>query len=602
MNSFIKIFDLLTYSERKYAFMLIGMILMMALLDMLGVASILPFMAVVSNPKLVENNILLNSAFHMVRAIGFNSMQEFHFTLGIFVFFVLVTSLGFKALTTYAQTRFALMGEYRLAMRLVESYLNHPYSWFLSHNSADLSKVILSEVSLVIYHAVQPAMVIMAQSATALMILVLLLVVDPTLALLVGVVLGIVYLAISMFMSGLLKRLGLECAQANQMRFTILSEAFGAIKEVKVGSLECTYAQRFAAPAKVYANGQAMVHIIAQMPRFALEAIAFGGLLLVMLYIMRQSGSLTAALPIITLYAFAGYRLMPALQQIYGAVSQLRYASQGLERLHQDLKCLNSKKNINSKINWEVEPICLKEEIVLNNVSYSYPNVDELAIKALNLVIPAHSTTGFVGTTGSGKTTTIDLILGLLEPQEGHLTIDGVAITDRNRHQWQRSIGYVPQHIFLADDTVAANIAFGVDPKFIDKKSVVRAAKLAKLHDYILHDLSHGYNTTVGERGVRLSGGQRQRLGIARALYHNPQILILDEATSSLDNLTEQAVMDAVNDLEDQVTIIMIAHRLSTVRRCNKIYLLDHGEIKAGGSYDELCLISDEFAAMAKGT
>lgn len=153
MNSFIKIFDLLTYSERKYAFMLIGMILMMALLDMLGVASILPFMAVVSNPKLVENNILLNSAFHMVRAIGFNSMQEFHFTLGIFVFFVLVTSLGFKALTTYAQTRFALMGEYRLAMRLVESYLNHPYSWFLSHNSADLSKVILSEVSLVIYHA-----------------------------------------------------------------------------------------------------------------------------------------------------------------------------------------------------------------------------------------------------------------------------------------------------------------------------------------------------------------------------------------------------------------------------------------------------------------
>jgi ABC-type multidrug transport system fused ATPase/permease subunit len=200
---------------------------------------------------------------------------------------------------------------------------------------------------------------------------------------------------------------------------------------------------------------------------------------------------------------------------------------------------------------------------------------------------------------GSGKTTTVDLILGLLEAQSGILSIDGQVVDSSNRRQWQKSIGYVPQQIYLADDTVSANIAFGIDPSSVDPQAVERAAKIANLHDFVVGNLPLGYKTTVGERGVRLSGGQRQRIGIARALYHKPDVLILDEATSALDNLTEQAVMEAVHKLSHSITIILIAHRLSTVRECDEIFLLEDGVVKAKGTFDELLGSSDQFRAMA---
>ena len=241
----------------------------------------------------------------------------------------------------------------------------------------------------------------------------------------------------------------------------------------------------------------------------------------------------------------------------------------------------------------------LSQVIELKHVSYRYPNAAHPALKGVNVTIPANSKVGFVGSTGSGKTTTVDVILGLLEPQEGHLSIDGLPIPAANCRQWQRVIGYVPQHIFLADDSVAANIAFGVNPNDIDQRAIERAAEIAKLHKFVVNDLPQGYATTVGERGVRLSGGQRQRIGIARALYHNPQVLILDEATSALDNLTEQKVMEAMNNLGHDVTIIIIAHRLSTVRKCDQIYLLEQGEVKAHGTFEELNQANEQFRAMA---
>jgi ATP-binding cassette, subfamily B, bacterial PglK len=331
------------------------------------------------------------------------------------------------------------------------------------------------------------------------------------------------------------------------------------------------------------------------VPRFALEAIAFGGMLLLILYLMARSGSFAGALPIIALYAFAGYRLMPALQQIYDAFTQLRFAGPALDALHQDLSSLQAADAQHGPLS----PLLLTQAIELNQVSYRYPNAPHPALKGIDLTIPAHSTVGFVGATGSGKTTMVDVILGLLEPQEGHLSVDGLPITAAKRRQWQRAIGYVPQHIYLADDSVAANIAFGVNPKDIDPQAVERAAKIANLHEFVVNDLPQSYATTVGERGVRLSGGQRQRIGIARALYHNPQVLILDEATSALDNLTEQAVMEAVNNLGHDITIILIAHRLSTVRQCDQIYLLERGEVKAGGTYEELAASNQQFKAMA---
>jgi ABC-type multidrug transport system fused ATPase/permease subunit len=224
----------------------------------------------------------------------------------------------------------------------------------------------------------------------------------------------------------------------------------------------------------------------------------------------------------------------------------------------------------------------------LKNIYYNYPNTSRTALKDVSFSIPAKTTVGLVGATGSGKTTTVDIILGLLEPQKGTLEVDGTVIKSQNSRSWQKSIGYVPQNIFLADDTVAANIAFGVDTKDINQDVVEKVAKIANLHNFVIEELNDQYQTTIGERGVRLSGGQRQRIGIARALYHNPQILILDEATSALDNQTEQAVMEAVNNLSKNVTIILIAHRLNTVKNCDIIYKLDKGRLIGKKTFDEI--------------
>ena len=330
----VKLLALLTPAERKRTAVLMSMILVMAFLDMLGVASILPFIAVLADPEVVQSNPVLKMVFISSRHIGIETTEQFLFALGALVFVLLVTSLAFKALTTYAQTRFALMREYSIARRLIEGYLHQPYSWFLNQHSADLGKTILSEVGIVIGNAMLPIMTLMAQSAVALALLILLVIVDPLLALTIGMVLGLSYVGIFAVMSGWLKRLGQARIDANKERFTVVSEAFGASKEVKVGGLEQAYIQRFSKPAEIYAKGQASATVIAQMPRFALEAVAFGGLLLLILYLMAGSGDFAGALPIIALYAFAGYRLMPSLHQFYLALTQLRFAGSALDALH----------------------------------------------------------------------------------------------------------------------------------------------------------------------------------------------------------------------------------------------------------------------------
>ncbi|MDA7840054.1 ABC transporter ATP-binding protein/permease [Luminiphilus sp.] len=575
--------------------MLMGMILLMALLEALGVASVLPFMALLANPELVQTNAVLSAAFIASRHLGILTHQQFLFASGVLVFVVLVSSLLFKALTTYAQIRFALMREYSITSRLVECYLHQPYSWFIGQHSADLGKTILSEVAAVVETGMVPLLTLVSQTAVVFAMLVLLIIVDPLLALSAGAVLGLAFAGIYAGMRGGLKRLGQVRVDSNQGRFKAVSEAFGSAKELKVGGLEQVYLRRYAEPARIFANGQTAARVITQLPRFALEAIAFGGMLLLTLYLMAKNDGFAAALPIIALYAFAGYRLMPALQQIYGAIALLRYAGPAVDALHKDLSGLRAVDADRGKIT----PLPLIQAIRLEQVSYCYPEASQLALKNIDLDISFCSTVAFVGQTGSGKTTLVDVILGLLEPQEGALSIDGQPITAANRRAWQCTIGYVPQHIYLIDDSVAANIAFGVHPQEIDQQDVERAARVAQLHEFVINDLPQGYGTSVGERGVRLSGGQRQRLGIARALYHNPQVLILDEATSALDNLTEQAVMEALYNLDQDVTVILIAHRLSTVRHCDQIYLLESGGVVASGTYDDLLSSNMKFKLMA---
>lgn len=579
----MKIWYLLSTNEQKQAILLLIMIVVMAFLDTIGIASILPFMAVLTNPNVIETNFFLNFIFQKSNMFGVENKQQFLFFLGIFVLVLLIASLLFKALTTYAQVRFVRMREYTVGKRLVECYLHQPYSWFLNRNSAELGKNILSEVSQVIQTCMMPLVEFIAKGMISISIIILLIIASPKLSLIVGLSLVGTYGIIFYFTSYNLKKIGKKRLENNQNRFAILNEAFGGVKEVKAGGLEQTYIKRFSEFAKIFAKTQASAQVIAQLPRFMLEAIAFGGILSIILYLMSQGGSFNEALPIVSLFVFAGYRLMPSLQQVYSSATQLTFIGPAIEKLYEDLKVTNFTNYFKDDYIFT-----LKGEIALNNLYFSYPNSSRYSLNNINLSIPVKSKVGLIGKTGSGKTTIVDILLGLLEPSKGSLEIDGQKITKQNTRAWQRLIGYVPQQIYLSDDTLAANIAFGIDTKEINQKAVEIASKIANLHDFVMEELPNKYLTKVGERGVRLSGGQKQRIGIARALYHKPQVLILDEATSALDNQTELGVMEAINNLDKNITIIIVAHRLNTLKDCDIILKFEKGQLVNQGTFDDL--------------
>ena len=583
MDTLKKAIYLLNSQERKKANSLLFMILIMAFLDMIGVVSILPFIAVLANPEIVETNFFLSEIYQASFVFGVNNIEQFLFILGLFVFILLITSLIFKAITTYVQIRFALMLEYSIGKRLVEAYLHQPYSWFLDQHSANLGKTILSEVSQVVGSYINPLIELVAKSMISVALISLLIFTDPKLTLIASISLSVLYLIIYKFTHNYLSRIGKNRLKSNQLRFTYVNEAFSAIKDVKAGGLENIYTKSFSDTAQTYAKTQANSQIIGQLPRYFLEAIAFGGVLILVLYLMLQTGSFNNSLPIISLYVFAGYRLIPALQQIYNSATRLTFVAPSVDKLYEEIKNL---KPFNSIQIQDILPF--NKSIKLKNIYYNYPKQSRTALKDININILPKTTVGIIGPTGSGKTTMIDIILGLLEPQKGTLEIDDQIITSENARSWQKCIGYVPQHIFLADDTIAANIAFGQDQKDINYENLEKAARISNLHEFIVNKLPKKYQTKIGERGVKLSGGERQRIGIARALYHNPKLLILDEATSSLDNQTEKVVMEAVNNLNKEITIIIIAHRLNTVKNCDTILNLINGEIVAQGKFDEL--------------
>ncbi len=585
METLKKILFILSPPDRKNVFVLTIMILIMAIIDMIGVASILPFIAVLTNPTLVETNLILNKMFQISKNFSVENNQEFLFLLGILVFVILIVSLIFKATTAYLQLRFVQLCDYSIGKRLIKIYLQQPYSWFLNRNSADLGRMILSQVSEVVGSGIRPVVELIARGAVVFFIVALLVTIDFKLATIVGCTLGFAYGIIYLFIQNYLNKLGKKRLQNNKLRYFFINEVFGAAKEVKIGSLEEIYVSRYSGAAKNFALSAATSNTLSQLPRFAIEAIAFAGILLLILFMMAKTGSFNNALPILSLYVFAGYRLMPALQQMYVSFSQITYIGPSLDKIYEDIK------NLEISSSYPIQNLLpFDKSIVLKNISYNYPNTARTTLKNINLSISAKTTVGFIGKTGSGKTTTVDIILGLLEAQKGTLEIDGKTINKINSKSWRSNIGYVPQNIFLSDNTVAANIAFGVNPENIDLLAVERVSKIANLHEFVLNELPNQYQTTIGERGVRLSGGQRQRIGIARALYSNPKVLILDEGTSSLDNETEKVVMQAVNKLSKDITIILVAHRLNTVKNCDKIFKFDKGEIVEQGSYNKIIL------------
>ena len=583
MQTIKKLLFLLERDERKKLNLIILLVTIMAIFETTGVASILPFMAILTNPEVIQTNYFLKKTYLFLSNYGVDNTRDFLFVTGFVVLALFVTTTFLRTITIYLIAKFSKMNEYKISKRLIERYLLQPYNWFLVRNSADLGKTILSEVEQVITNSYKSAIMLLSRCIVVVALVCLLIFVNTKLTISIILVLSLTYVIIYFFCHNILKRIGKERLKNNLMRFKAVSESFGAIKEIKFLGLEKIYTQNFNKPANNFAKNQITSETISQLPRYGIEAVAFGGAISLVLYLISKNQSIDNVLPIISLYVFASYRLLPAVQGIYFNIANIKFSSASLDNLVKEFKNLQT-----SDLSLSQTPVSFKQGIKMNNVHFSYSNDHNYILKNINFFFPVNSNTGIIGTTGSGKTTIIDIILGLLEPQKGTLEIDNKIITRSNVRSWQKLIGYVPQHIYLCDDTIASNIAFGVNKNDIDFNIIKKVSKIASLDNFIVSELPNQYLTNVGERGVKLSGGQRQRIGIARALYHNPDLLILDEATSALDDDTEKVVMEAVDNLSKKMTIILIAHRLNTIKKCDIVYKLENGIIVGQGKPSEV--------------
>ncbi len=597
IDVFRKVFSLLDAQERRRFWVLTVLLIFVALVEVAGVSSVLILLNVLADPTTVDNSRALS---WLRGALGTETAFSFQVALAVIVIVVVFGGLVIKAGGTYAIVRYSFMRGSAISTRLLGSYLDRPYEWFLERNSAEIGKNVLSEVDGLTNRVLMPLLRLTSNFILVIAMLAFLMVVDPFITLLSAVTLGGFYVLIYMRLRGRLHQSGEDMMTALEQRYRTAAEATGGIKDVKLMGLESSYQGQFQKSSIRAARALIRVGIMAELPRYVLEAITFGALLgLVLVLLFRNDGNIAGIVPTLGIFAFSVMRLLPALQQTYHALANIRGSTAAVDLIARDY--VEARRMPAATADDTARSLPVNTALELKDIVFRYASANRPALAGLDLTIPARTTVGLVGGTGAGKTTLVDLILGLLTQNSGDVIVDGTPVTEANRRAWQNSLGYVPQSIFLTDDTVAANIAFGVPKDQIDRAAMERAARAAALHDFVMTDLAQGYETMVGERGIRLSGGQRQRIGIARALYRTPSLLIMDEATSALDNITERVVMEAVQNIRADTTIILIAHRLTTVKDCDRIFLMEKGRIAASGTYDQLVSGNATFRNMAVG-
>lgn len=587
-----KVISILDNKERRFFYYLSFAFFFVAIIETFGVVLIIPFIEIASNPEVINSNYQLNQINEFFQ---FNNTNSFILFLGISYFFYLIFSQAFKAVIMYLQLRYTFSLEASISKRLLESYLRQTYSWFLDKHSGDMGKGILSEVAETIHYSLNPLLAMISQLFLTTLLITLIVLVNPLVALITLLFLLVLNLLIFNKVKNWIKLIGINKVKHNERRYKTVVEAFGAIKEIKLSGIERIYSNKFSSAANDFSTANSNVQIVSILPKYLLEALSFGFLILFILYNLSLGNNLTEVLPILSMFAFAALRLIPAFQQIFSGLNKINFSTKGLDDI---LYRLNENKNleISKKTNNSLQ---IKNKIEINDLNFIYPNSNRMALNKINISIEAGKKIGIVGSTGSGKTTLVDILLGLLKPTSGDISLDGSEIIKLGLRKWQNSIGYVPQNIFLSDKTVAENIAFGHSLEQLNIERVKEVCKIACLHEFITEELDQNYFTEVGERGIRLSGGQRQRIGIARALYNNPSLLVLDEATSALDNLTEKKIIESIADHSENITTIIIAHRLNTIKNCDCIYYLENGGIKSSGTYEELILKSKEFKKLA---
>jgi len=591
-----QLFALLTDEQLKHFYVLQVLVVVMAFTELLGIASIAPFMALVGDMSILESNGVFAQLYQLS---GLNDPMDFLFYTGVFVLVMLTFSTLVSMFTIWKLSIFGARIGTELADRLYTYYMQQSWQFHASGSSAQLTKQVSTEAARISNGIIQPLVRMNAKLVLALFISVGIVIYEPLIAILGLFIFSLAYFLLYRLVRKKLVSNGQKLSNVSTQRFRLMNEGFGGIKDVLLLNRSHDFIERFHDSGKVFARAQGTNIAISQVPRYFVELIAFGAMIsLVLVLIKLHSGNLGEVLPILAVYALAAFKLLPALQQIYASVSTIKGNVAAFEAVKKDLeRSFDKQKSLNETPS--TMPISLHKSIVLQQIEFSYPGKEIAAVDGVSMNIPANSVIGLVGSSGSGKSTLIDLLLGLLNPQHGSLYVDDIRITANNKRAWQNLLGFVPQSIFLSEGTIAENIGFGVPAKDISLEQVNKALTLANLSE-LVNQLPEGINTKVGERGVKLSGGQRQRIGIARALYHEAQVLVFDEATSALDGITEKIVMDAIHEFSGKKTIIMIAHRLKTVEKCDLIYFMEHGKIVDCGTYQDLVVRNSKFKEMAK--
>ncbi|MFC2992177.1 ABC transporter ATP-binding protein [Halomonas tibetensis] len=598
-TSLKELYSLLTTEQRKKLLRLQILVMLMSFAEIAGVISIGPFMALVGDMSQLQGEGMMAELY---RASGFEEPRTFLFWLGIGVLVILTGAALTSMYTIWRLSMYGARVGAELSSRLYRHYMHQPWLFHASGSSSQLTNQIAQECQRITNNIINPLMQMNAKLVMALFMTVAIFLYNPVVALAGLAIFSLAYVLLFRTVRRRLIRNGKSISEAQQLRFKLMGEGFGGIKDALLLGRQQVFTDRFDGASERFAEAQGTTQAMGQVPRYAMELVAFGSVIFLILYLLAShEGNLGSILPVLSVYALAGFKLLPAFQQVYTSLSQIRGNLAAFDALRDDLYA-SSRESIRKPLTEQErteQRLAPKQTIQLTNVTFTYPGKQEPALKGLNLEIPTNKVIGLVGASGSGKSTAIDLLLGLIEPQQGQILIDGQPLTDANRRAWQNSLGFVPQAIFLADSSIRENIAFGLPPESIDEGKVRQAASMAHL-DELLAELPDGLETRVGERGVQLSGGQRQRIGIARALYHDADVLVLDEATSALDGITEKLIMDAIHDFSGKKTIIMIAHRLATVKQCDSIYLLAEGRVVDQGTYGELAERNTIFQRMAE--
>ena len=600
MVPFRKLFALFEKREKPRVFLLVGLIFLGACLETVGVGLVLPFISLISDPSLTEKI----AAFSYLKEITGNvEHNNLLILLGIALLAFYVVKNAYVAVLLTFQNRFIYKKMFDLSQKLLGSYLNAPYVFHLRRNSSELQRNITTSMLQVFNVLFTYSLYLISDSLVLLTILALLILVDPLTTVIAGCVIVCGSAVFFKVTKNKVHALGkLEHYNVGQM-VKWVNQGLAGIKETKILGNEEFFLDKYGRYCGEYVRSRRFTATVQELPRMFLETLAVGGLLTIILLFLLQKRDVQSIIPLIALFAAAAFRIIPATNRIIRSMTVIKQYTPAIDDVLKDLQIIETvsgkyppaKRKAEEDLTKEV-PL-FRSGIALEGICYRYPGTQGEVLEGISLTIHRGQSVAFVGPSGAGKTTAVDIILGLLMPEKGQVLVDGRDIQE-NLPGWQKLFGYIPQSIYLIDDTIRSNVAFGVRDRLVDDDAVWRALRLAQLDEFVLN-LPEGLETCVGESGVRLSGGQRQRVGIARALYHQPQILVLDEATSSLDNETEQAVSDAISLLSGEKTIIIIAHRLSTVEHCDQLFFFKEGRLVDSGTFSHLIESSSAFQAMA---